>query len=358
MPALEVPPAPEALRGATGRKSDRPLSDYSCLMAEVQRAQLLDRSGFSYLPRALIVATMTVIGIAAFVWVGDSWWQLGVAAYFSVIFAQIGFLGHDAGHQQIFQSKRANDRLGLLLSNLGVGLSYGWWVDKHNRHHRNPNDVAKDPDVARNVFAWTTEQADSQRGLLRFITQHQAVLFFPLLLLEAINLHVGSVRRLVASREKRHVELALLAAHVALCVGVLLLVVSPLKALAFIAVQQGALGVYLGCSFAPNHKGMQIFDGDCAPDFLRRQVLTSRNVRGGRVLTAGLGGLNYQIEHHLFPSMPSHKLRRCQPLVQEFCTANGVSYCETGLFESYSRVLSYLGSLRPDSVRGRGTAAG
>lgn len=357
MTALEMPTAPAALGRIERRKTDRPLSDYSALMAEVQQARLLERSGLSYLPRALIVAAMTAVGTAAFVWVGDSWWQLAVAAYFSVVFAQIGFLGHDAGHQQIFQSKRANDRLGLLLSNLGVGLSYGWWVDKHNRHHRNPNDVAKDPDVARNVFAWTLEQADSQRGLLRFITRHQAVLFFPLLVLEAINLHVGSVRRLMAAPERRVVELALLAAHVALCLGAVLLVLSPLKALAFVAVQQGALGVYLGCSFAPNHKGMQIFDGDCAPDFLRRQVLTSRNVRGGRALTAALGGLNYQIEHHLFPSMPSHKLRRCQPLVQNFCAANSVSYCETGLLESYARVLSYLGSLRPDALRGSGTAA-
>jgi fatty acid desaturase len=329
--------------------ADRPLSDYSVLMAEVQRARLLDRSGFSYIPRGLAIATMIAAGLVAFLWLGQSWWQLVVAAYFAVVFAQVGFLGHDAGHQQVFQSKRANDRLGLLLSNFGVGLSYGWWVDKHNRHHRNPNDVAKDPDVQRNVIAWTPTQVKSQRGVLGLIARHQASFFFPLLLLEAINLHVGSVRRLLANRERRVVELALLFAHVAGCIGILLLVVSPLQALAFVAVQQGALGVYLGCSFAPNHKGMHIFDGDCAPDFLRRQVLTSRNVRGGRAITAGFGGLNYQIEHHLFPSMPSHNLRRCQPLVKAFCASHGVAYCETGVWESYARVLRYLGDLRPTS---------
>ena len=91
---------------------------------------------------------------------------------------------------------------------------------------------------------------------------------------------------------------------------------SPLRALVFVAVQQGLFGLYLGSSFAPNHKGMPIVDGDEGLDFFRRQVMTSRNVVGGRVLTAALGGLNYQIEHHLFPCMPSRNLRRCQPLVQ------------------------------------------
>ena len=51
-------------------------------------------------------------------------------------------------------------------------------------------------------------------------------------------------------------------------------------------------------------------------DFLRKQVLTSRNVRGGRLVDIALGGLNYQIEHHLFPNMPRANLRRAQPIVR------------------------------------------
>ena len=103
--------------------------------------------------------------MALLVLVGSSWWQLAVAAYWAVVFTQLGFLGHDAGHQQIFPSRRRNDLLGLLVSNLGIGLSYSWWIDKHNRHHRHPNDVDRDPDVARNVIAWTPAQAGRQRGV-------------------------------------------------------------------------------------------------------------------------------------------------------------------------------------------------
>ena len=107
-------------------------------------------------------------------------------------------------------------------------------------------------------------------------------------------------------------EGALLAVHLVAYVAVVFLVLSPVQAIVFVAVQQGVFGFYMGCSFAPNHKGMPILSPEQQPDFLRRQVLTSRNVRGGRLVDFALGGLNYQIEHHLFPSMPRPSLRRAQ----------------------------------------------
>jgi fatty acid desaturase len=330
----------------------RPTTDYATLLAQVRSAGLLERSGRSSLPRIVGPGALVIVGVVGLVWLGSSWWQLGVAAYFAIVFAQLGFLGHDAGHQQLFATKKWNDRLGLVVSNLGIGLSYGWWVDKHNRHHRNPNDLERDPDVQRNVLAWSHEQAARQRGPLRFVAAHQGAFFFPLLVFEAWNLHVGSARTLLARPRERRVEIVLLAAHAIGCLMLLLLVVSPMQAIAFVAVQQSLLGIYLGCSFAPNHKGMPNPDDATAPDFLLRQVLTSRDVTGGRVITAALGGLNFQIEHHLFPSMPSRNLRRCQPLVKKFCTDRDIPYCEATLLDSYATALRYLRSVEPGR-RGR-----
>jgi fatty acid desaturase len=71
-------------------------------------------------------------------------------------------------------------------------------------------------------------------------------------------------------------------------------------------------------------------------------VLTSRNVTGGAVIDALLGGLNYQIEHHLFPSMPRPAMRRARPIVRAYCVELGIPYIETSLFASYQQVLSYL----------------
>jgi fatty acid desaturase len=323
-------------------------SDYAQLMADVQHAGLLERSAIVYTPRLVTLGCAVIGGLLALLWLGESWWQLMVAAYFGIVFAQLGFLGHDAGHQQIFRIKKWNDRLGLVISNLGVGLSYGWWVDKHNRHHRNPNEVGRDPDVERNVLAWTTGQASSQRGVLRVIARHQDIAFFPLLLLEGWNLHVGSVRTLARRSRARVLESSLLLIHVVGSLALLVVVLSPLQVLAFVFVQQSVFGLYLGSAFAPNHKGMTILDGESRPDFLRRQVLTSRNIAGGRLTAAAFGGLNYQIEHHLFPSMPSRNLRRCVPIVRAFCHERGVTYTETTLLASYGWVLRYLRSVQPN----------
>ena len=114
-------------------------------------------------------------------------------------------------------------------------------------------------------------------------------------------------------------EAALLGLHVVGYLGVVFVVLSPVKAVVFIVIQQGLFGFYLGCSFAPNHKGMPVLAAGDKTDFLRRQVLTSRNVNGGWLTDFALGGLNYQIEHHLFPSMPRPSLRRSQPLIAAFC---------------------------------------
>ncbi len=116
----------------------------------------------------------------------------------------------------------------------------------------------------------------------------------------------------------------------------------PGKAAAFLAVQLAVFGVCLGGSFAPNHKGMPIVERGLRLDFLQRQVLMSRNVRGGVLVDVAMGGLNYQIEHHLFPSMPRANLKHAQPIVRAYCAQVGVAYTEVGLLASYAIVVRYL----------------
>jgi fatty acid desaturase len=250
----------------------------------------------------------------------------------------------------VWRSRRANDGLAICAGNLLVGLSFGWWNDKHNRHHSHPNHEGHDPDIGEGVLAFTTEQiAARHRGLARFIGRNQAALFFPLLLLEGLNLHVASARYLISPPARgsryRAAEIALFAIHIVGYFAALLLVLDPVKAVAFFAVHQAAFGLYMGCSFAPNHKGMPTVPAGERVDFLRRQVLTSRNVRGGALTDLLLGGLNYQVEHHLFPNMPRANLRRAQTFVRAHCAAHAIAYTETSLVGSYGLVLRHLHAL-------------
>ena len=339
---LAAPPGPPPQAAAPARGTE-----YAQLSRLIRQAGLMKRRPGYYIWKITATFVLLAAGWTTFVLVGDSWWTLAVAAFLAVIFTQVGFLGHDAGHRQIFGTRKANYVLGILQGNLGIGLSYGWWVDKHNRHHAHPNTEGADPDITISALSFTESQTVSQTRaggwVRRLALRYQAFLFFPLLLLEAISLHASSIKA-VTSRASRHgpAETALLATHVVSYLAIVFLVLSPVKAVVFIVVQQGLFGVYLGCSFAPNHKGMAILAAGDKTDFLRRQVLTSRNVRGGWLTDFALGGLNYQIEHHLFPSMPRPNLRRSQALVAAFCRQQGVPYCESSLIGSYVQAMRYL----------------
>jgi fatty acid desaturase len=318
-------------------------SEYTVLSRQLKQAGLLERRRGWYGVRIGGNLVLLAAGGVAFVLLGESWWQLLTAVYLAVVATQLTFVGHDAGHRQIFRSRRANDLVGLAHGNLLVGISFGWWVPKHNAHHTNPNDEELDPDIGIAVLAFTAAQARGKRGLARMIARSQAWLFFPLLLLEAAHLHVASVKAILGGRGRANtVEGLLLVVHVVAYVTVLVVVLTPVQALAFALVQQGLFGLYLGCAFAPNHKGMPTLTQADELDFLRRQVLTSRNVAGSRLVDVVLGGLNYQIEHHLFPNMPRPNLRRAQPLVREFCRQHELAYTEASLVGSYAQALGHL----------------
>jgi fatty acid desaturase len=330
-------------------------SDYAILCRQVKQAGLLNRRRRYYFWKIALTATALALGWAAFAAVGDSWWQMAVAVFLAVAFAQVGFLGHDAGHSQVFRARRANDLLGVACANLGTGLSYGWWTGKHRKHHAHPNTEGADPDIMLSVLAFSAARARAARSVQRLIFRYQAYLLIPMLFFEAVGLHASSIRTVTRPGCRQQArEAMLLAAHFAAYLGVVFFVLPPVKAMLFILVQQGLFGFYLGCSFAPNHKGMPVLAASDKTDFLRRQVLTSRNVHGGWLTDFALGGLNYQIEHHLFPSMPRPNLRRAQALVAAFCADRGVPYTRTSLLGSYGQALRHLDDIgrltRPGAV--------
>ncbi|MBM2623143.1 acyl-CoA desaturase [Actinoplanes sp. LDG1-06] len=315
-------------------------SDFAELGRRINAAGLLRRRPGYYVLRLGLVAGALIGGWATFFAIGASWWTLAVAAFLAVVFAQTALVAHDLAHRQVFRTNKPSARAGLIAGNLAIGMSYGYWMDKHTKHHANPNHDDLDPDVGPGVLVWSREAARGKG----FLTRYQAYFFFPLLTLLGLSLKRDSLRWI--NEKKKPLEAALIGVHLIGYVAALVLVLSPLQALAFLVVHQAIFGVYLGMTFAPNHKGMPHPDG--SEDFLRKQVLTSRNVHGGRFVDAALGGLNYQIEHHLFPAMPTPNLPKAQPIVQRYCAEIGVPYEMTSLTDSYRQALAHLHDVGAD----------
>jgi fatty acid desaturase len=330
--------------GATARLVNQPFTNTFTELAQAIRRKGLQsrRPGFYLMIFAVLV--LALAGSATgMILLEDSWLQLLLAGALGVIFTQFAFLGHEASHRQIFQSGQANDRAGQVLAAL-VGLSHGWWMNKHSRHHANPNKIGKDPDIESDTVAFLDESAATRSGVRAWFTRRQGYLFFPLLLLEGLNLHVKAITSL-SSRSPvkgRWIEVGMLTARFIIFFGLVFWLLPFGMAWAFIGVQLAVFGLYMGATFAPNHKGMPIVPADIKLDFLSKQVRTSRNITGGWWATILMGGLNYQIEHHLFPSMPRPHLRAARALVREHCRSNDIPYVETSLLSSYRTVISYL----------------
>jgi fatty acid desaturase len=331
------------------------MSSYTALLATVKDLGLFRRQPWFYLGMGIALALGLLACIAGFVLLGDSWFQLFVAAGLGILSTQIAFLGHEASHRQIFASGPANDRTGRVLSGM-VGVSYSWWMNKHTRHHGNPNVIGKDPDIAQDTVSFLPEHARETKGLHAWLTRRQAWAFFPLLTLEGINLHFRSFVHLFTERkvEKRSFEIAMIASRLGLVAAAAFVFLPFGMAFAFLAVEFAVFGVYMGASFVFNHTGMTLFPEGSKVDYLRKQVLSSRNISGGWFMTILFGGLNLQAEHHLFPNMSRPGLMRVKPIVMEHCKREGVVYTERSLPKAYREVLAYLntvGRLAPDPFR-------
>ena len=324
-------------------------TQFTELVREVREARLLERRhGYYWTQIGVHVAAFVAIWIAFF-WIGNSWLQVVLAAALGVLVTQFGFLGHDAAHRQLFSSAAWNAWTARILAGGFAGLSYAWWRTKHNRHHKSPNLEGYDPDIGPGAIAFTPSiVAQRTSGFAGWFVRRQGWLFFPLLTLEGLNLHIASIRAgcdRASGQPWQRTELVLVVGRLTAYVAVVATFLPVGKAVAFLAVQLAVFGFCLGASFAPAHKGMPIIPPTMKLDFLRRQVMVSRNVRGNPVVDWAMGGLNYQIEHHLFPSMPRCNLKRAQPLVRAHCEQLGIDYMEVGLFRSYAIVVDYLNNV-------------
>ena len=205
-------------------------------------------------------------------------------------------------------------------------MSQSWWLTQHNQHHRTPNDLDDDPHTLMPVLAFSEEKASCKRGIMRWLVGYQAFYYVPMLMLEGLGIRLASIQFLIEERKARQYlpDLSLMALHFVLYFGLLFYALNPWQVLAFALVHQGLFGLYYGLVFAPNHKGMLILDKDKPLDFVRTQVLTTRNVKPNFLVDLMYGGLNYQIEHHLFTMMPRKNLGKARPIVKEFCRQQGI----------------------------------
>lgn len=316
-------------------------AEYAALKALVKARGLLDPQPGYY---AAVGALCAALFAAVVAWIAATRSTPHVwlaAPLFAVASAQVTLLGHEAAHHAIARSRRVNDLLALLLINLLNGGNHRWWAGSHNEHHARSNERAHDPDIEYPFMAFSEAQA-----------AHKAEVFAPLLarqhwLAPCAMCFVGVTLRLYglahyARRGVRALDLAATAIFYGLYPTLLCGALGLGRGVAFMALHQALFGLYLGAVTSVNHWGMPMPEEGHGLDYLRHQASTSRNLRGGALADLWFGGLNQQIEHHLFPTMPRNRLREAAPIVRAFCEARAIPYHEVGMAEGYRELFGTL----------------
>ena len=325
------------------RSNGAEVAEFTELSRRINERGLLQRQPSYYTLKIVSTGAMLALSITVLLIVNHPWIQIANAAFLAFVFGQIGYLGHDAGHLEICRSARGNRIIGYAVGLL-IGVSQSWWINAHNQHHRTPNKLDEDPHTIIPVLAFSEAQAISLTGIIRRATAYQAFYFIPIMTLESVSLRWASTLFLAGRNRPGSwpIEALLLAFHILIYCSLLVYALGPWPALVFISVHQALFGLYYGMVFAPNHKGMLTLEDDNPMGFIRTQVLTTRNVSPHPVVDFLYGGLNYQIEHHLFTTMPRNNLGRARPIIRSFCRERGIPYYETGTFRSYREILSYM----------------
>lgn len=315
------------------------------LVTQAKEQNLLRPRQLKYVLLTLELSLLLAFTVAAFVLIGDSWWQVMVAMCSAFLLVHFAFLVHDGAHFQIFRNPAHNEIFAVVTAALVVGASYSWWQHKHSAHHRNPNHMALDPDVKLPIIRAKPKMTGfTSRKPIRIFVTHQGMLLFALMFLEGISIYVASWKHLLRSGvvKYRSLQITLIAINHSTVVILMIWILSPGIAGAIVGIHLGLFGFYLGMVFALNHKGMPLITDARRSDYLLCQVLVSRNIQSNAFLAWLMGGLNNQIEHHLFPTAPRFTLRKLAVLVEQHCRSVGVPYTKVSLTESYRRVYLYV----------------
>lgn len=316
---------------------------YFELAAAVRSAGLYQRQPAYYGAMFVGLGIALAAGLVALFRVESMVAVVLISGYLGVVVVQVCFLAHDAGHRQVARTPFQNDML-VSLTTLVTGISLSWWIDSHEKHHRYPNDPRFDPNSRIPLVALTASAHAARSKVSRIIGTAQHWYFWIIIALEGANLHVQSLVFLRRNRFKGrygYLDSVMMLSYFTALLALALFALSWPQAVAFLGTFHLVFGLYLGLAFTPNHIGMPEWPTD-SRDVVRGQLLTTRNLRPGPVVDFVFGGLDYQIEHHLFPAIPRNKLPLARILIKEWCHANQLEYQESTVPKVYREIYQAL----------------
>ena len=337
------PPAEELVR------------DFRDLRLRLKREGLFESNKVFYVYKTSTTFALVAVGAYVLAAYGHTWMGYMSAAVLVALFLQqSGWLAHDYLHHQVFENRKLNYAAGYVIGNLCQGFSSAWWRNKHNTHHAACNWIddkggALDPDIDTIPYlAWSADMLGQvQTPLEKFLVRYQQYTIAPLLSIARLSWSLESIKYVLYSptmeKDGFVLEAVLIALHYICYLGFVSAHLGVLGGLGFFALNQVLASIFLSLVFVQSHNAMDTANNSF--DWFRTQVLTTRNVTSDFAHDWFTGGLNMQIEHHLFPTLPRHNLRQTRTYVREICEKHGIPYEECGVVEGSSKILEHLGKV-------------
>lgn len=318
---------------------------YAGLQGVVTEAGILQRAYFYYLLLVLFTFGGLFVSMFAIFRLDNYFYIILACLSFTFFSVQLGGLMHDSGHRAVFSKAGNNDILGYICGAF-LGMVYDNWKLRHNAHHAHPNQEEEDPDIEFPFIATSKELFQKKKGLERMLIRYQAFYFYPLGAIISFSNRLGASSYFL---KKPFLDnwwkILIYALGIFFLFPLPFIIFAPVKAILVFSLIHITSGMYLANCFAPNHKGMPEVRRGMKLSFLEQQIVTSRNVQGGYLTDTILLGLNYQIEHHLFPNCPRNKLKKITPYVKKICRDLGLQYSCVNFVETNKIIVRELHSV-------------
>jgi len=313
------------------------------LKNEVREAGLLDRIPIrGSIEMIATIICMIIVYIIAINWNPNTYpagSAVALGLFMTIIFTRAVFISHDILHTQYFKNKSLSFKLSYPFAAIIISNSSSWWDFKHNiNHHTWCNVPEKDEDILAMDGAFAEKYKGNKTWLrnTKYLVFWGAMFFmYPAFIAQSYNF---------AIKRKKYGELALMLLHWPIVWGPIFYFLPFSDAITVFLTLNFVLSPWLAFGFITNHLGCEVFEKDESEDltWMELQMRTSRSLKGGALVHWFYGGLNTQIEHHLFPKAPRFNLLKIQQMTRDFAKKHNMKYFETTPLEAYVQINDVL----------------
>jgi len=338
------------LIGELPQDMDTPLEkDLRQARIDMENAGLFQSSKLYYFLWQLPVNILlpgVILPMLLLLYCSSFWAHMLSATLLGIGWQQAGWLGHDFAHHQVFKNRNVNNIFGCTIIGAVTGFSLGWWKEKHNAHHATPNHIDYDNDIDTLPYlAWSDKllhRLDVNNPLARILITYQEITLFPLLCIARFSWMMQSV--IFVFKHWVPLQFVAVFTHYIFLGFILSLLPTNEERLIYFLYSQVLSSVILSSAFILNHSGRPcINDKDFEQmDFFSQQVITGRDINSSIAVDWFTGGLNRQIEHHMFPMLPRHNFAKAAKILLPILDKHHIYYHRTGFFQGIFEIFKSL----------------